>query len=553
MSRSTASLLVQAKDVSGAQNVIRRFTLRRVLLGASLFGLFAAAESVAQGFGIVSAYPSVVARAKVVYGLANNAALGLFYGDRHSDIVSPGGYMVYRILPILSMIGAIWCMLFVTKMLRGQEENGRWELLLTGRTSAAKATAKTLMGTGGGLLIAYVLLVLILTLSSRGSKFSLTVNGILFYSLAPIAGAAVGLGIGSVVSQLAATRRKAVLYGLSAVIVLFVMRSVGNVVDSLAWLKNLTPFGWIDKLHPFNHENPYWYVALALVSILGTAVGIWLSGKRDMAESLIADTDTAKPKFGLLNSQLGFAIRITRNTLLGWLAASVGLSALIASIDKSVSKALTVSSGLTKTITKLSGNPTSHFEIAYLSAASYFVVLIMMIMATSGMGAAREEEASSRLDNFMSGAVSRRNWLTTRLTVLLSGMVGVTMLSNFVVWIVADTQGIHTSLTTLLFSGLNVLGPVILLLGFGVLLYGIMPRLTTTVMYVLIGWSFTIDLIASAVKTSKYLADASLLHYISLVPAANPNWTQFTVLTIGALVLIGWGVVAFQRRDLEVE
>jgi len=534
-------------------SVIGRFTLRRVSLGAIVFGLFAAVESMAQGLGIIAAYPDVAERAKVVNGLASNAALGLFYGDRHADIISGSGYMVYRILPVLGLVGAIWGLMFITKMLRGQEENGRWELLLTGQTSAAGATAKTILGASGGLVITFVLVALTLVLVGQGDKLPLSLSGSLVYSLAVIAGAAVAIGIGAVTSQLAATRRRAVLYGLIPIVLFFMVRSIGNVVDSLAWLKNLTPFGWIDKIHPFQSAQPIWLLPIAIVALAGCGLGVWLAGGRDIGASFVADSGSAKPAFGLLNSQLGFGVRLIRGVMTGWLLASVAIAAIVAAVDKTVANSLSDTNSFTQTFSNLTGNPQAQFEIAYLSAASYIIVTILMVMVTAGMAAVREEEASSRLDNFVSGTISRQYWLATRLALLLGGAAIITVVSNLAVWAVAATQDIHVSLATMLVGGLNVLGPVVLLLGLGVLLFGMLPRITTIAMYVLIAWSFTIDIVASALKTSATVANTSLLHYVSLVPAANPNWKSFTILTVAGLALMGLGIMAFQYRDLKVE
>jgi ABC-2 type transport system permease protein len=237
----------------------------------------------------------------------------------------------------------------------------------------------------------------------------------------------------------------------------------------------------------------------------------------------------------------------------GWLLASVAVAAIIAAIDKTVAKSLSGTGTLTKTFSNLSGNPDARLEVAYLSAASYIVVVILMLLATTSLGAVREEESSSRLDNLVSGAIGRGRWLGTRLGLLVCGMVLITSVSDFVVWVVAEAQGIHVSIATMLLGGLTVLGPVLFLLGCGVLLFGLLPRITTAAMYVLIGWSFTIDIVVSALKTSKLLADTSLLHYISLVPAANPKWGTFAVLTVVGFGLMCLGMAAFQRRDLQVE
>lgn len=553
MSKSNA-LAIKIENVRGARSVISWFTWRRMALGAAIFGLFAVVESLAQSLGIIASFPNVEERAKFIHTLASNAALGLFYGDSHTDIVSPGGYMVYRILPALALIGAIWALLFATKMLRGQEENGRWELLLAGQTSAKKATAKTLAGIGAGLVVSYIFVAVFLIVGGRSDKLNFGAGDCLLYSLAVIAGPAIAVGIGGITSQLAATRRRAVLYGLVLIISLFIVRSVGNVVDSLAWVKNLTPFGWIDKLHVFNNLTAIWLVPMALFTLICVAATIWLSGKRDMAESFIADKDSAKPKFGLLGSQLGFAFRSSRSVLSGWLFASLAFAAVIAAIDKTVAKSISSVNPVGKSITHLTGNPNSGIEIAYLSAAAFFTVIVLMILVTNGLSAAREEESSGRLDNFVSANVNRGYWLSMRLLLLLFSAFVINTLSGVVVWVLAEVQSIHVSFTTVVFGGLNILGPVIFLLGVGVLFYGVKPRLAVIAMYTLIAWSFTIDILAAAIKNlNKYIADTSLLHHISLVPAANANWKTFGILAALGLTMTSLGLLAFQNRDLEAE
>jgi ABC-2 type transport system permease protein len=550
---NAAELAVAAKPVAGAHTLIRRFTLRRMMLGSVLFALFATGESAAQALGIVAAYPNMAQRAKIVYGLASNAALGLFYGDRHDDIITPAGYMVYRIAPILALVGAIWGLTYITKMLRGQEETGRWELLLSGQASARTATAKTIMGVGGGIVICYVIMTICLAAAGHSPKFGLSLGGSLTYNLALISAVAVAVGVGAITSQLAATRRRAMLYGLATVIVFFALRSVGNVADSLVWLKNLTPFGWIDKLHPLSHAQPIWFLPLGSFVVVTSAYAIYLAGKRDMAESFIPDSATAKPRLGLLTSQLGFDFRATRGMLFGWLFAGTALTAMIAGIDKTVAKSLTSAGGISRTISKITGNPYASIELAYLGAAAYLVVIVLMILVTNGLGATREEESSGRLDNFLSGTVSRSRWLGTRLFLLVVAATVMMLLVGLLTWALAEAQSIHIGFNTMVFGDLGVLGPVVFLLGFGALVYSLLPRFAVIAMYILIVWSFTIDIVASALKTSKYLADTSLLHHVALVPAAHPNWKAFGLLVVVGFVMMVVGILLFQNRDLQAE
>ena len=347
------------------------------------------------------------------------------------------------------------------------------------------------------------------------------------------------------------------LYGAAALIILFALRSIGNTVSSLAWIKNLTPFGWIDKLRPFYHAQAIWFLPLVALTLICVGLAVYLAGKRDMGDSFIADSDSAKPRFKLLGSQLGLDFRLSRNVMAGWLLGSVGFATLIASIDKTVAKTLSGTGAgkgkLIKTFNNLTGNPNSRIEIAYLSAAGFLIVTLLLIMVTNFMGTLREEEASGRLDNIISGTTSRGQWLAERLLLIVGGVALITLISDLVVWAVAGAQGINVSFPTMVFGGLNILGPVMLLLGLGVLLYGLMPKLTVYVMYAIIAWSFTIDVIAAALKLGKTLGETSLLHYVSFVPAASPNWRTFSILSLLGVAGICCGVIAFERRDTQSE
>ena len=553
MSSAKNDQIETTTNTKSSSTFIRRFTIRRVRLGAIIFALFVVIESAAQSLGIVKAYPNLEQRAKVINTLASNSALGLFYGNKNNNIVSPAGYMVYRILPILCLIGAIWMVMFINKMLRGQEEDGRWEMFISGQASAKSATLKTIIGAFTGIALAYIIIALLLLATGKNNQLDFSSSGSLVYSLAAVYGAVVSLGIGAITSQLAATKRKANIYGILVIVGFFLLRSVGNTVNSLAWIKNLTPFGWIDKIQPYYHTQVVWLLPLSLFAFICCWYAIRLSGKRDMGESIIEDSGVAKPNFKLLTTQLGFNFRANRFVLGGWLAMSVAIAGLVAVLDKTVAKSLTSTGSLAKTFSNLTGNPSAHIEVAYLGAGAYLIVTILMVMVAAGLGSVREEESSNRLENFISGIVSRQRWLSMRLLLLTASAVGITFLSNLILWVVVEAQGIHLGAGTLLFGGFSILGPVILLLGFGVLSFGIKPRITSIAMYVIIAWSFTIDIVSSVIKTSKFLADTSLLHYISLVPAASPDWMSFTVMTAAGLTLVLIGINIFRKRDLILE
>ena len=85
----------------------------------------------------------------------SDAGLAILLGPV-GDIETVGGYMVYKCFVFLTTIGAIWGLLAATKLLRGEEDAGRWQLVLSGGTRATRATAATLAGLAGAVVVLFV-------------------------------------------------------------------------------------------------------------------------------------------------------------------------------------------------------------------------------------------------------------------------------------------------------------------------------------------------------------------------------------------------------------
>ena len=64
-----------------------------------------------------------------------------------SAIDTVGGYTVYKRFVFLTTIGAVWGLLTATRLLRGEEDTGRWHLVLAGSDAPGRATLATLGGT----------------------------------------------------------------------------------------------------------------------------------------------------------------------------------------------------------------------------------------------------------------------------------------------------------------------------------------------------------------------------------------------------------------------
>src|SRR5215471_17879707 len=150
------------KDSGG---VITRFTIRSILKGTLILGVVAGFMTVLQGLAYSASYSDPAVREQFIKTLASTPALGFLYGNPQ-DALTSTGYIMYRCMPVLTMIAAIWGLMVSTRLFRGAEEDGRWELLLTGQTTARRALWRTLLGMGEMLVVVMLLCGVILLINN---------------------------------------------------------------------------------------------------------------------------------------------------------------------------------------------------------------------------------------------------------------------------------------------------------------------------------------------------------------------------------------------------
>src|SRR5262249_19011392 len=166
------------------------------------------------------------------------------------------GFTVWRVTVIIALIGAVWALLTSTGLLRGDEDDGRWELLLAGPVTKLRAATEALYAFGAALGVMFVLTAVI-TLAAGGlpgANFGF-VESVLF-AITLVCGAAMFLAVGSLASQLAATRGQAATLAGALLAVSFLIRMIADASRGLGWMRWLSPFGWVEEIHPLRGFQP---------------------------------------------------------------------------------------------------------------------------------------------------------------------------------------------------------------------------------------------------------------------------------------------------------
>lgn len=547
MSTVVVSSPRQLQRQAHSGSVIARLVARRAAVQGALWGVVFGIVVVSSVSGFVSAYPTAADRALIKTSLSSNAGAQAILGPTRS-IDTVAGFTAWRALGTVILIGAVWGILASTKFMRGEEDAGRWELLLAGRTTRRGAAAQAVVGLGIGLAAMFATTAAIVVLEGQTSDAGFGISASLFFALALVSSAALFLAIGTLTSQLAPTRRRAA--GLAGVVfgVAFVLRMVAATSSGLHWLRWASPIGWIDALHALTGSAPLALVPLAATIVVVIALTLHLAGARDLGASTLDDPDTARARTALLNSPTELAVRLNRGIALGWLVGIGALALILGLVAKAAAKTLTGSANIRQLLERLGGHRSG--AESYLGFSFLIIATLVALVAASQVGATRDEEGEGRVENLLVRAVHRARWMGGRLSVSGVILVACGVGAGLLAWAGAASQDSGVPFGRMLSTGVNVVPPAVLVLGVGTLVHGLRPRAAAIAAYGLVAWSFLVELVGALLKANHWLLDTSVLHHMKPVPAADADWTAaLVVVALGAVAALV-GVTRFARRDL---
>jgi polyether ionophore transport system permease protein len=533
------------------RTIISRLTFRHTVRSAALWGIIFGAYMASKVISFVNAYPTVASRQGFAASFGGNVGIELLLGPaRQLQLVT--GYTTWNIMGVVVMVGAIWAFLLATKTFRGEEDAGRTELLLAGQTTATRAATNTLVGLGASLVVFYGLFASAAILIGKDHNVGFSPHAALFFALAASLGAILFAAIGALASQLMPTRARAASLSAAVFGVFFLIRGIADATNT-AWLVNFSPLGWIEKLQPLYNSQPIWLVPIVGLIVVLLAATIFFASRRDLGDSIFADKDTAKPRTALLKTPLTAAIRLTRVVNLSWLIA-IGLVATVYGLfTKSAAQAFSQSASLEHALDRLAQQSPATGAVIFLGVVFFLQMIFMMAYAASSVAAIRKDEANGYLDNLLVRPVSRQRWLWGRLLLTTTVIVLAGMLTTVCVWIGVVSQHVGVSFPTLFTAGVNAVTPALFVIGAGVFIFGIQPRLTTVLVYSVIAWSFLVEMLSSGLSLSHWILDTSVIHQLALAPASAVDWTTAGTLVALGLLLAVLGAWRFNGRDLEGE
>ena len=528
--------------MSGPGTALAGLAVRQVRRGALLVALITGAMSAVVAWQYASTFAGAL-DAGAVRALAANPAIRALFGAPLA-LDSPGGFAVWRTgTPFAVLVGA-WALSASTRITRGEEDAGRWNLLLCGRIRRHDAVGAGMAAVGAGAVLAGagVAVGLVLAGTRPAGAF---VHG------AGIAG--IGLvfaAVGALAGQLLPTRAAA--SGASAAVLGagLLVRMVADGVPELGWLRWVSPLGLVAESRPYAGDRAAPLLVLAVFPVVLGGAALWVAQHRDLgAGALVSRAGDRKPRTLLLNSAAAFAARRSLRAWLGWAGGIGAFFALIGALTGSI-------------IAFLAGSP----RFAELAAAAGFgglgsapgfaATMFSLLGIPSGMFAATRVGALAAEETTRCGValfalpLSRRRIAVVELAVVGAGVLALHVVAGLAMWAGAAIAGAPLGAGEALAGAVNVVPIGLLSLGAGVLALGWAPRAVVAVGALPTAGGFLLDVLARSAQAPEWVVELSPFAHLGAVPLDGPVWTDVVGLVLCGAGLGAAGVSGVARRDL---
>lgn len=442
------------------------------------------------------------------------------------------GFLAAFLLPLLGIS-------LMARFTRREEETGRLETVLAGRVSRhVPLLAALITATTAVLLTAVAFAV---GLSATG----VPVAGAMLYSASLGALAFVFAGIAALLAQVTLHTRDVYTWSLVILATGYGLRGAGDVTGT--WITWLSPLGWAETTAPFGSAR--WWVLLVpiLVGAGSAAAAIRLAARRDLGSALIrggAGPATASPR---LRSPAGLAVRIHRPTLLGWLAGSVILAAMMGLLARQFLAALAGNHALADAIGAAGARP----EDGFLAMTQLYLAIIGAGYVVQAVGSLRTEEAAGRLESRLAGTLSRRAWLTAHTVVILTGLIIINLVSSTLLGATtALSVGNTAELGHALGAGAAYLPADMVSAGLALALFGLRPP-TFPLAWAAYAVTAFIAFLGPGLKLPGWVRDLAATTHVGNPPLGAVPGGALAVLTAVAAALVTIAFVGLRRRGIQ--
>jgi ABC-2 type transport system permease protein len=530
-----------AVPLAKASRAVGRLTVRQIRRGA----LIVAGVCAVMSAGVAAQYQTMFQGSIAESGLqalVENPAIRILFGPPVA-LDDAGGFTVWRTgLPVLAL-ASVWILLAATRITRGEEDAGRWDLLLAGRLRTVDVVLRCLAAIAGSAVVISV------AVSAGLMAAGTDITGAIVYAAA-ILGVALTFGTAAVLAaQIMPTRASAVGVTIFLLGAGLLVRMLADGVPHLAWAAWASPFGLASLAAPYADNRVLPLLVLGVFPLVFAVAGLVVARRRDVGSGLIAVASRRAPRSALLGSIGGFAVRRALRPTIGW-AAGIAVyfllvGALIASIleffDKNPRFAELAGAAGFGGLDSANGFAAALFSLLAIPTGLYAATRLAAMVA---------DENARRWTPLFSAPVSRLRLMGTEIATTTVGVLLLHAAAGLAIWAGSTITGAPLGIGDALAGALNTAPIAWLSVGAAALASGWLPSAVGAIGALPVAGGFLLNVITQSAGGPAWVANLSPFVHLAAVPNSPPDWVAIVAMTVIGAVLATLGLLGYSRRDL---
>ena len=483
-------------------------------------------------------------------------------------IDTPGGYATFK-YGFTVLVMALWPLMASSRMLRGEEERGSMDVLLSmprgrGRVALEKLAAIWTALLGMGLLIGLLTYAGGMRVNADFSLGDALLSGL---NLALICGVFGSLAL--LISQF--TQERGTAAGLTGglLLIFIVLDMVHRVIPNTEWISRLSPIYYYNlnkPLVPGYGINAGALLVLLALSIILSGVAIWLFVRRDIGGIvklpvwLRLPERAARPEQALPAN--AWSLRSVYTRSLGmmvvpafwWTLAIAGFAAWMVIVVKQTESSLATiyqSSPLLKDlITKVGGGDVAT-NATILSALFTFLPLLLMAFAVTQVNRWAADEEDGRLELVLATPQPRLNVLLTRFAALTTVLVIIGVLTLVATELGALAAGLKLDGGNVAVATLSMIPMGLLIAAIGFLFSGWLRTAIDTglLSFLLVIWFF-ITFVGPELNWPEGVQKLSAFYYYGTPLLHGLSLGNMLLVLAVAVVALALASIRFMRKDI---
>ncbi len=522
------------------------------------------------GMGLVVVSPMASVSTLITTPQAREQLVGLAasfaWNADNIAVDTVGGYAMFKIGIFIFLI-VVWPLLVGSRMLRGEEDRGSLDVLLSLPRPRLRVALEKLAAMWAAILAMGLLIGLLAFAGGKKFGGDFGIGDALLFGLNLALVCAVFGSLSLFVSQFTQERGPAAGWTAGLLLVFIVLDMVHRVVPSTEWISRLSPIYYYNLSKPlvpsYGTSAGGMIVLFALAVVLG-AVSVWLFVRRDVGGTVLLPSWLRLPERQAsralpvgdwsLRSVYTRSIGMIAMPTLWWtlgIAAFAGWMVYAVQLLETKMSTLLSGSPAFATLIKNLGGGNAAVNAGLLSALFFFLPLFLMAFAVTQVNSWAADEGDGKLELVLAAPQSRTAVLLGRFAALGTATIVIAVITLLVSAGAAVAAGLSIDMGNLAAATLGMIPLGLLIAAIGYLASGWLRTAADTglLSFVLALWFF-ISFIGPELKlpdatlrlSAFYYYGSPLLHGLQVTSVAG-------ILAVAALAL-GLGTLRFVRKDI---